>query len=54
MRLTMKERQMVVRAIEFIEAGEWPWEIGGPYDPETPQERQDRAALRRAKEKLER
>lgn len=52
-RLTKLEKEMLRRSGEFVLAGEWPWEEGGPGDPETPRERREMAALKSACGKLE-
>jgi hypothetical protein len=52
-RLTKLEKEMLQRAAEFVLAGEWPWEEGGPGDEETPRERREIAALKSASAKLE-
>ncbi len=51
-RLTNLEKEMLRRAAEFVMAGEWPWEEGGPDDPETPRECRERRALESARDKL--
>jgi len=51
-RLTKLEKDMLCRAAEFVLAGEWPWEEGGPGDEETPRERRERAALQSASDKM--
>lgn len=50
---TKLEKEMLHRAAEFVLAGEWPWEEGGPGSKETPRERRELAALRSASAKLE-
>lgn len=52
-RLTKLEKEMLHRAAEFVLAGEWPWEEGGPGSDETPTERREHAALQSASAKLE-
>lgn len=52
-RLAKLEKEMVLRAMDFIEAGEWPWTRA--EDGTTKKvEARERAAWKRAKEKLER
>ena len=51
-RLTKLEKEMLSRAAEFVLAGEWPWEEGGPDDEETSRERRELAALKSARDKL--
>lgn len=53
-RLTKLEREMLQRAADFVLAGEWPWEEGGPGDEETPKERRERLALESGRDKLAR
>jgi hypothetical protein len=52
-RLTKLENEMLHRAAEFVLAGEWPWEEGGPGSDETPRERREFAALKSAAHKLQ-
>lgn len=52
-RFTKLETEMILDAMEFVEAGEWPWSVD--IDGTTPaREARERAAWKRAKEKLER
>lgn len=52
LKFTKLETEMILRAMEFIEAGEWPWQKEN--DNTTPAaEARERAAWKRAKEKLE-
>jgi len=52
-RFTKLETEMVLRAMEFIEAGEWPWQ--GKQDGTQPiKEARERMAWERAKAKLSR
>lgn len=51
-RLTKLEREMVVRAMLFVDAGEWPWT---PCNDGTPEKRmvKEKAAFESALRKLE-
>lgn len=53
MRLTKLEAEMVRRAMEFIDAGEWPWTKAEDGTTRAAEAR-ERAAWKRAQDKLNR